>query len=669
MRKIIAYLLMSFSFFNFVFAEVPADDYNEQFDLTSPLALQDVPLYEGIDEFEAKLDKIRNEEGREPLGLVLCGGSARAFAHIGVLRAFEEQGVVPDFIVANSMGAIIGMFYAYGFSPDKIEEIVTNLNLSSYFEPVFPLQGGVISVREYRALVNKILGKPHTDLSECPIPIVILTEDLETKRQIWHASGDFASIMTAAFAMPAIMEPTYYALEDGIERSLIDSGSIDIGGLKIADHFSPNLIISTAFYDVPVNLKNPIVVLNRTFSIGKERIAVNDIKNLQPVIVRNEVESFSFMEFDKSHELAEVGYESAVKAMPYVLATSHKSRDLSEVRAVTDKLADEAILQVKQNEPLEKDNPYWGIKLWPNVAAIDLPDYYITDKGGVSLFGFVDSSDFYAKFGPSISFVNNEFSADAFLQYKPTSVFSLSTFLSYSFELKTVSPKEFYTDLDLRIRPHFFPLWLNSFVSTAEYKMDGKCQPLQFFATSGFNSEFGSDKTAFLAFTPYVFIGGDNWQQLSVGTGGKLQTTLNFSTFSKKDPRFTVGIGNNTSARYAFTGINSEVTPYTRVYDSDFYRGWYENIPTFVFAANQSELYFEALDSSFTFAELFIIKQFKTGAFFDVLYTQGLNFCTGGFVRAKVSLIGLCTYVMEAGGGWNIQNQSPFGYFSIKTRM
>ena len=56
----------------------------------------------------------------EPFGLVLSGGSARAFAHIGVLRALEEAGVNPDFIVADSMGAVIALLYGAGVSPDDL---------------------------------------------------------------------------------------------------------------------------------------------------------------------------------------------------------------------------------------------------------------------------------------------------------------------------------------------------------------------------------------------------------------------------------------------------------------------------------------------------------------------------------------------------------------------
>ena len=89
-------------------------------DFSENLFYQDVPLFIGEKEFNTKLDKIRTEEKREPLGLILSGGSARAYAHIGVLKKLEEEGLVPDFIVANSMGAIVGILYSAGFSAERV---------------------------------------------------------------------------------------------------------------------------------------------------------------------------------------------------------------------------------------------------------------------------------------------------------------------------------------------------------------------------------------------------------------------------------------------------------------------------------------------------------------------------------------------------------------------
>ena len=119
MKKLLFPLIILILLENFLFAQagqkIMIDSQDKLYNL-------DIPIYEGIEEFQAKIDKIRSEENREPLGLVLCGGSARAFAHIGVLKALENNKITPDFIVANSMGAVIGMLYAYGFSPDKIQD-------------------------------------------------------------------------------------------------------------------------------------------------------------------------------------------------------------------------------------------------------------------------------------------------------------------------------------------------------------------------------------------------------------------------------------------------------------------------------------------------------------------------------------------------------------------
>jgi len=62
----------------------------------------------------------------QKVGLVLSGGGAKGVAHIGVIRALEENGVPIDYVTGTSMGAIIGALYATGYSPDEMEEIVSS---------------------------------------------------------------------------------------------------------------------------------------------------------------------------------------------------------------------------------------------------------------------------------------------------------------------------------------------------------------------------------------------------------------------------------------------------------------------------------------------------------------------------------------------------------------
>ena len=65
---------------------------------------------------------------RERVGLVLSGGAARGLAHVGVLKALEEQGIVIDAIAGTSMGAVVGGLYAAGYRIDELEKLATELN-------------------------------------------------------------------------------------------------------------------------------------------------------------------------------------------------------------------------------------------------------------------------------------------------------------------------------------------------------------------------------------------------------------------------------------------------------------------------------------------------------------------------------------------------------------
>src|SRR5690554_440344 len=265
--------------------------FAEQIEVDS-VWFQSSALFIGEEAFSQKIDKLREE--REPLALVLSGGSARAYAHIGVLRELEKANIKPDFIVANSMGAIIGLLYASGFSPDDIEAIVTQVDLNSFFDIVFPLRGGILSSRYFLESLSRLFPNKNFDIKDSFIPIIVPTEDLYTKRQVLFAEGEITKIMAASFAMSFMMKPVPYLLESGQNLSLVDSGSIDLGSLKIAKRFTDNIIISTALYDTKLNLNNPVTVLNRTFSIGKERQLVQDILDFEPHLIRNDVEQFSF---------------------------------------------------------------------------------------------------------------------------------------------------------------------------------------------------------------------------------------------------------------------------------------------------------------------------------------------------------------------------------------
>ncbi len=291
------------------------------------LLLASTPIFYGEEAFKARI-AARTGGEREALGLVLSGGSARAFAHIGVLRRLEEAGIVPDFIVANSMGSIIGLLYAAGLSPDQIYRLVSGTELGALFEPVLPTRGGILDPRRFSDLIRLYLGELR--LEDLPIPILVVCEDLVTKREIRMAEGDFTTVMEAAYALPVYFPPVAYE-----KHLLIDGGISNLVPLGTAREFSNSAIVSSTFYDAKnLSLRNPLVILNSSIDIGKRRAGVEDLLRYPDALwIRCAVESFSFMAFDRLAELDAEGYRSA-DAMAWALGSLAGAAALSQSAAV-----------------------------------------------------------------------------------------------------------------------------------------------------------------------------------------------------------------------------------------------------------------------------------------------------------------------------------------------
>lgn len=650
-----------------LFCQTGSEEKKLLLDESSPYFLQDIPLLQGLDSFNEKIEKVRSS-GRQPLGLVLCGGSARAFAHIGVLKAMEENDIVPDFIVANSMGAIIGLLYAYGFSPKKIEETISKIELTQFFEPVLPSKGGVLNVRKFRAFVNDFLGGPK-DISDCSIPIIVLAENLYDKRQIYYASGDFATIMTGAFSMPVYMEAVKSQLSDGTKVLLTDSGTIDIAGLKCAASFSDNLIISTAFYDTKLNYNSAIVILNRVMSIGKERVAISDLKKYKPLIIRNQVENYSFMAFDKSSEIIKAGYDSADSVVDQIKELPHSNKVDSERRMIADSCADECVKKVLSGGHMTMNEKYFGFKLWPEFASVDYSSFTLYEKNQLALFAFFDTDKIYSKAAISFPFDFKYFCADLYTKIEASSFFNMEVLASWDFSYEGAKPLNFYGGGILRLRPNFFLSFVKPFFLSGEVNMASDFSKVkEAFFTSGLEFSFGNDRDYFLYFKPYCFLSGPDFNSLSSGVGGALSSNLNFSSLTKKNERFSFGLSENASFRYAEASFGED-SPFTKFYENDFWRcKKIEGTGDLLFS-NQAELYFVCLDPQISLIEVFILKQYKAGLFYDCALFNSFYQAAGIFFRSEFSLVGLCDFTLEVSYGWQLpQNKGAFS-FAIKNRI
>lgn len=270
------------------------------------LLLADEPIIYGEESFIERINEKTGGE-REPVGVVLSGGSARAFAHIGVLQYLEEQGIVPDFIVSNSMGSIIALLYSAGLSPQQIVQVITSTDIGQLFDFTIPINTGLLNVDKFKSCLSAYLGED-LRLEELTIPVIVVCEDMVTKRQVLLAEGDFYEILAASFALPV-----YFGSVEFKDHVLIDGGIANLVPLDVAYKYSSNILVSTTFYaGKNLNLKNPLTGLNVSIDIGKRRQGVQELlSHPDAVWVRCNVEDFSFMDFGSCQLIAQQGYKSS----------------------------------------------------------------------------------------------------------------------------------------------------------------------------------------------------------------------------------------------------------------------------------------------------------------------------------------------------------------------
>lgn len=187
-------------------------------------------------------------QDRPKVGLVLSGGGAKGFAHIGVLKELERANVKIDYIGGTSMGAIIGGMYAAGYSADQIEAVIRDIDFLSviqdnvpreetpYFEKVFlgktavtlPVKNGNIGLplglskgQNVLNLLTEILSPVDetSDFSELPTPFFCIGTDIETGQEVVLEDGSLPLALRASASFPTLLNPV-----EVYGRLIVDGG-------------------------------------------------------------------------------------------------------------------------------------------------------------------------------------------------------------------------------------------------------------------------------------------------------------------------------------------------------------------------------------------------------------------------------------------------------------
>lgn len=154
---------------------------------------------------------------RRAIGLVLSGGGARAFAHIGVLRVLERHGIEVDALAGTSMGAIIGALYAHGYRADDLQELARTVSWRDVID--LSLSGGVLKGEKLQQLLATYLPARFEELGK---PLAVTCTDIEAGEQLVFTEGDLVTPVRASACLPGAFEPVEH---EG--RTLADGGILN----------------------------------------------------------------------------------------------------------------------------------------------------------------------------------------------------------------------------------------------------------------------------------------------------------------------------------------------------------------------------------------------------------------------------------------------------------
>lgn len=155
---------------------------------------------------------------KKKLGFALGAGGSRGVAHIGFLKAMEENGIIPDYIAGCSMGSVVGAAYAAGVDLDYMKNAVFKLRMLDLIAPT-GRRGGLFDTRKIRKLLEKHIGD--IDFADLKIPFRCIAADMVTQKLVEFSEGKVLDGVVASSCIPAVFQPIE---RDGMR--LIDGGVI-----------------------------------------------------------------------------------------------------------------------------------------------------------------------------------------------------------------------------------------------------------------------------------------------------------------------------------------------------------------------------------------------------------------------------------------------------------
>jgi len=242
-------------------------------------------------------------EKKYDIGLVLSGGGARGFAHLGVIKALNEAGIYPDVVSGTSAGALVGVLYADGYTPDEILNIMNGGSRLDFMRPALPREGLLQINAVLKILRTSLRAKTFEELK---IPLFVSATDLNNGKAVYFSKGDIFDPVIASASIPVLFQPV--KIDD---ISYVDGGVLD--NLPVRPIEDRCRILIGSFVN-PVGymekISGLINIAERTFMLSMSKEIYEKSKKFNLFIAPPELRNYKILDPEKSIELFNIGYNA-----------------------------------------------------------------------------------------------------------------------------------------------------------------------------------------------------------------------------------------------------------------------------------------------------------------------------------------------------------------------
>lgn len=235
-------------------------------------------------------------------GLVLSGGGARGFAHLGVLQALNESGIYPEIISGTSAGAIIGSLYADGNKPYDILNLFKQNSRLDYFSLTMPKEGLLQITGLIKILQENLKAKTFEELK---IPLFVSATDLNNGRIVYFSEGDLLRPVIASASIPVLFKPLLIDKILYVDGGVMDNLPIDPIDKK-CDYIIGSYVNPIGIEDSFSSLLN---VAARTFHLSMYKDIKDKRARFTILIAPPELKNYALLDPGKAEELFEIGYK------------------------------------------------------------------------------------------------------------------------------------------------------------------------------------------------------------------------------------------------------------------------------------------------------------------------------------------------------------------------